>query len=269
MRKSKILIVLVVMLITMLSASTMVFAAGIFDGKYEESKAGEYLGAICKLDSSGAIVLAAQITAITRGSTGTETLVIKVGAATQTLTVTPDAKAKLIELSRQIYDKESLKSKVNSIGENFDVEADTEGAGVMLVGIQPLVSLVVGLLAYAVVIGMSLFTALDIVYITMPVFRNKVEEMKQSGNGIMVKSDRKTGEAKLRWVTDEAQHAVMMCGIDTGKNPLGMYFKKRIFAYVLVAIVIYILLTGNIQLIVNIAINFVSGVLDALSSLGK
>lgn len=164
--------------------------------------------------------------------------------------------------------KYDVKSSVEGMGTNFNVKADTETAGIALSGLESVVSVVVGILCYAITLGMTLFTALDLCYITMPVFRNKCEDMKQSGGGAMVKTNKETGEAQLRWITDEAVYSVQACAIESGKSPLTMYLKKRVIAFVMLAIVLFILFTGNIQLIVNIAINFIAGLMDALSSLG-
>lgn len=164
--------------------------------------------------------------------------------------------------------KYDVKSSVDGMGTNFNVKADTETAGIALSGLESVVSVIVGILCYAITLGMTLFTALDLCYITMPVFRNKCEDMKQSGGGAMVKTNKETGETQLRWITDEAVYSVQVCAIETGKSPLTMYLKKRVIAFVMLAIVLFILFTGNIQLIVNIAINFIAGLMDALSSLG-
>ena len=113
---------------------------------------------------------------------------------------------------------------------------------------------------------MTLFTAFDIAYIAFPVFRNKCEEQKMNGTGYNVKKD-SNGNVSLRFVTDDAQYAVSEGTIENGKSPWGIYFRKRIMSYVLLAIVLFILLTGNISLITNIALNIVSGIMNVLSGL--
>lgn len=171
---------------------------------------------------------------------------------------------KVASFAKKAYTKQTI----NNMGVDFDIRANTEQAGVALSGVQDLISTIVGMVCYLVVAGMALFTALDLCYITMPVFRNKCEDMKNNGNAAMTKTDGKTGETKFRWVTDEAIYAVESCSIETGKQPLGVYIKKRIWAYVMLAIVLFILFTGNIQLIANIAVNLVAGLMDALQNLG-
>ena len=87
-----------------------------------------------------------------------------------------------------------------------------------------------------------------------------------NGTGYNVKKDA-NGNATLRFVTDDAQYAVSQGTVESGKSPWGIYFRKRVMSYVLLAIVLFILLTGNISLITNIALNIVSGIMNVLSGL--
>lgn len=161
----------------------------------------------------------------------------------------------------------SLKADIDNMAVDFSLKADLDGAATALSGFEGIVSTIIGVLCYAVVIGMSLFTAVDLCYITMPVFRNKCDEMKHSGNKAVVKTEN-DGTAKFRWVTDEAVYAVETCAVGTGKSPLTVYVTKRIWAFMLLAVVIYIMFTGNIQLLANIAVNFIAGIMNVLRSLG-
>ena len=165
-----------------------------------------------------------------------------------------------------IAKKAVVDNKLGEMGVGFDISANVEQAGVALSGIEDFVAVVIGILCILVTLGMSLFTAIDLCYITMPVFRNKCEDMKQSGGGMAKTSS--NGETKFRFVTDEAVYAVQTCSIETGKQPLGVYLKKRVWAFVLLGVVLFVLLTGNIQLIVNIAVNAVAGLIEALGNLG-
>lgn len=244
-------------------------AEDIFEEKYDANRMGEYLGSICGVTTGGDIYLPPEIQSIVDKSVSpTHSVIIKSGNYTMSIPVDDNGLKQLEYLSKQIYDSASIKSRVKQMGSQVDVRADTQKAGTMLSGLAPLVSLIVGLLLYVVVFGMAIFTALDICYITMPIFRNKAEELKQEGNRLVTNTN-KQGEVKLRWVSDEAQYVVKAYSIDSGKNPLAAYLMKRIWAYVMVGIVIYILMTGNVQLFVDIAINMVSGILDVLADLGR
>lgn len=161
------------------------------------------------------------------------------------------------------------KTKVKNMMSEFEVTADTSQAATALAGVQDLVGVVVGILAYLVVIGMALFTGCDICYITMPVFRNWADAKGESGGAVTSATNKDTGEAKFRFVTDEAMYAVQSCAVETGKNALGVYFKKRCIGWILTAIVLYVLLTGQITLLTDVVLQFISGVIAALQGLGE
>lgn len=157
-------------------------------------------------------------------------------------------------------------SDVSNITDSLNIGADTAGATAMLSGFAPIISLVVGIIVVLVTMGMTLFSAFDIAYIAFPVFRNKCEDAKMQGQGAMVKKGG-NGEASLRFVTDDAQYAVSQGTIESGKSPWGIYFRKRVMSYILLAIILFILLTGNISLITNIALKVVSGIMNVLGGL--
>lgn len=157
--------------------------------------------------------------------------------------------------------------KVSDITNGLNLSADTGGAAAMLSGFTPIIELVLGIIVTLITIGMTVYSSFDIAYIAFPVFRNKCEDAKVSGtNSAMVKKGA-NGEAALRWVTDDAQFAVQQGSVESGKSPWSIYFGKRIATYIMLAIILFILLTGNIQLIANIAIKLVSGIMDVLSGL--
>lgn len=161
-------------------------------------------------------------------------------------------------------------NKVKEATGDFNLTPDTETASTALEGFKPILSTFLGVVVVLITIGMTLFSAFDIAYIAFPVFRNKCEEAKQTGSGMMAsKKQGKNGETKLRFVSDEAQYAVEAADtIESGKNPFSIYFGKRIISYVLLSIILFILLTGNINLITNIAVRIVSGILELLQGIG-
>lgn len=164
---------------------------------------------------------------------------------------------------------QATSTKVDSMVGDIHIEADTAGAQTMLSGLEGVISLIVGILAYIVVIALPLFTAIDVCYITIPVFREKSESVKNSGSGFgnaMTKT-RKDGSTGVRFVSDEAQYAVESSSLADGKSPLKTYLFKRAGAFVMLAIVLYILIGGQINVIVKIAINLVSGIMGALGGL--
>lgn len=175
-------------------------------------------------------------------------------------------------------DKEADKDKDTGIGTDKGKEYVQSGIGSITVtpridqanklmsGFQDILGIAVGLLAYIIVIGLPLFSALDIAYITIPVLRNFADEAKSQGKSSMVKSDGKGG-SKFRWISDEAVYAVKQGAMDEGKSALSIYFGKRVITYIVCAIVLYLLISGNINVVTNIAVNVVSGIMGVLENL--
>ncbi len=165
-----------------------------------------------------------------------------------------------------VADPNGVKSQLGNTTQTLNVTANTTAAATMLSGLAPIVSIGLGVLVTLITIGMTIYSAFDIAYIAFPVFRNKCEEAKVNG-GAMAKTT-SNGDTKLRFVTDDAQYAVQQGSVESGKSPWGIYFKKRVASYVLLAIILFILMTGNINLITNIALKVVSGIMGVLQSLG-
>lgn len=163
---------------------------------------------------------------------------------------------------------EAAKQSVQRMSAGLNIGADTATGALVLSGLVPFIETALGVAVYIVTAGMTVFTVCDLCYIYIPLFREKTSEMAQSGNAMMSKTSKETGESKFRFVTDEAIYAVQTCSVDTGKHPASVWIKKRIWAYILLGIALFILLTGNITLIVNIVLNIVGGIAGALQGFG-
>ena len=74
-------------------------------------------------------------------------------------------------------------------------------------------------------------------------------------------STAKDGGAKLAIVSNDAYNAYKEA-TDGNKNVMLTYLKKRIVAYIAVAVVLYMLLSGNLSLIVEIVLKALNGVFD-------
>ena len=167
---------------------------------------------------------------------------------------------KLYREAKKVQENERVGEKVGDITGGMRVEADTGAATTMLSGFLPILEIIIGIIAVLIIFGMTFFSALDISYIAFPVLRNKLEDAANQSKG---------GEMALRWVTDDAKYAVSQGTIESGKSPWALYFKKRIGSYIFLAITLFILLTGNISIITDIAVNLVAGIVDLLSELAS
>lgn len=157
----------------------------------------------------------------------------------------------------------------HNIGQiNGHVTANVGDANELVSGFEPAINLIIGVLAWLIVILLPLVTALDVCYITIPFVREKGEDAKASGNAMMTKTG-KDGQTKLRWISDEAQYAVSDIDLENGGSPLKKYLTKRIGAFVMVAIILYLLIGGQITVVTQLAVRLVSGIMTIISSLGK
>lgn len=158
---------------------------------------------------------------------------------------------------------------VNDITGGLNIEADTGTASRTLTGFTGVFNTLLGIIVVLITIGMALFSAFDLCYIAFPVFRNKCEEAKQSGQGIMASNKKgANGETKIRFVSDDAQYAVTAADtVQSGKNPFVIYFGKRLISYIALAVLVFILLTGNIDIFTRLALKLVSGVLDVIQGI--
>lgn len=165
---------------------------------------------------------------------------------------------------------EEGKKKVEQVGSTitgsgFEVGADVQTGAKILSGFSGLVSMVLGLMVVLISLGMTVFSACDLAYIAFPVFRNKCEDMKQSGSKIGTKTG-SNGETKLRFVTDEAQYAVNAAETtESGKNPFVIYFSKRILSYIILAILLFILLTGRITVFTDLGVKLADGIVNLIA----
>ena len=160
---------------------------------------------------------------------------------------------KIDKLIRNLQSSQNATTNVNDALTGLDIGADTETAGQMLSGVTPIISTFLGLAVILITLGMTVFSAIDIVYIVFPATRNFLEN-----------SNSKT---KIQIVTDDAQFAVKSASIESGKTPMGTYFGRRVISYIILSIMLFIILTGNISLITNLALKVVSGLLEILVTL--
>lgn len=163
----------------------------------------------------------------------------------------------------------AIKSGIQDITNNFNVSADISGATKSMEGFLPLLRGLTGVLAVATILGLGIFTAFDVAYLAFPVAKGKMDGAAQAGaaqgGSMMTSKNHSTGEAKFRFVTDDAMAAYDEA-TQAGKQPWMAYIKRRWLTYILCSIIIYILLSGNMAIFVNWALSAISGLLDTLST---
>ena len=168
-----------------------------------------------------------------------------------------------------VSESDKAQKKVTDITDGLNVAADTNTATQMMKGFIPIISLTLGVIVIAITLGMAIFSSVDLCYIAFPVFRNRMDGARSGGGspGIsrIATKQGADGSTQLRFVTDDAQYAVQTATIESGKSPYAIYLKKRVVSYIILAILLFILLTGNISVLTNLALRLVEGVLDIIS----
>lgn len=151
---------------------------------------------------------------------------------------------------------------------DLGLQADVATATGMLSGFMGVLRTLLGIIVVIVSVGMTVFSAFDLCYIAFPVFRNKCEDAKTNGGPLASNKKGANGEPKLRFVSDDAQYAVVAADtVQSGKNPFVIYFGKRLISYLVLAILLFILLTGKVTVFTDIAIRLVSGLIDMIQSI--
>ena len=157
---------------------------------------------------------------------------------------------KIDNLVENLQDSKNATANVNDALTGLEIGADTKTASEMLSGVTPIISTFLGLAVILITLFMTIFSAIDIVYIVFPATR-----------GFLENANSKT---KIQIVTDDAMVAVKQSSIENGKTPMGAYFGRRVISYIILSVMLFIILTGNISLITNLALRVVSGLLEIL-----
>lgn len=163
---------------------------------------------------------------------------------------------------------EAAIAEFSQVTAGMGLTANVAEASGMMSGFIPVLRTLLGIIVVGASIGMTVYSGFDICYIAFPVFRNKCDEAKAGGGGMMVKGKGAGGENKLRFVSDDAQDAIKISETtENGTNPFIIYFKKRLLSYLVLAVLLFILLTGRITIFTDIALKLVSGILNIIQKI--
>lgn len=154
----------------------------------------------------------------------------------------------------QLDGSQQAMDAIQDIKDLTNVHADLGAAQGTLEPIIEIVNTAIGILATAILILVGLFTAIDILYLEVPAFHASMDQ-----KGMEKGQTNKSGGPKAKIVSEDASQAYQEAQ-ETGKNPMIVYLKKRIVAYVAVAIVLYMLLSGNLSLIIEVILKMLNGV---------
>ncbi len=113
--------------------------------------------------------------------------------------------------------------------------------------VDNITGLILGAIAYCIAVLLTLITALDIAYITIPIYRDRIQALRWDG----------TKSRHLRAVSRDAVAAVEEAEtVKTGKSPLSLYLVKRAKTYI-VSVFILALILGGMSYIKGIVMKVV------------
>lgn len=267
MKKMKKLVLVLTMLVTMCATSILAFA--------DYGSAKEVVDAYAPGGSAGNTSMPSSLASYvkTSSSKDTDDSTVVDGVTYYWSTSNADkiisAGNKMEQKTNQSGNDDTAIQNFSDVTNGFGIAADVETAGNMLSGFTGVLRTLLGAIVVIASLGMTVYSGFDICYIAFPVFRNKCEDAKQNGGGVLA-SNRKTasGDNKLRFVSDDAQYAVVAADTtQSGRNPFVIYFQKRLISYLVLAVLLFILLTGRVTIFTDIALKLVSGLLDIIQQI--
>lgn len=182
--------------------------------------------------------------------------------AASLLTDASDGSDDLRDTFLKAYKKRLATDKIDAISSELGIEADTKkGAELISLELRELISQIIGGITIAILTAVGLFTAIDVLFLEVPPLHTALEE-----NAAAKGQTDKNGNPKPRFVSKDAVNAYNE-GNDNGKNVIITYLKKRVVAYIAVAVVVFLLLTGQLSAIINVVLKLISGVVNAVTNI--
>ena len=165
-------------------------------------------------------------------------------------------------LCSQLMSADQASMSVRQISNDIGLVADTSSGTAILAPAIPYVNIGLGIIVVLINMGMTVYTACDILLLTNPTFQGFCNGISASGgegvNPHMVKQT-KDGGVKFRFTTDEALETLSECAVGSGKNKTWAYLRKRGGAIIGCGVMLMILVTGNIDIITTFVLNIIGG----------
>lgn len=178
-----------------------------------------------------------------------------------TLTAATDDYNKLLKQVSNAKKNEAV-DKIDTVTDTMNMEADmTGGAELISEELRDLIAKIIGGLTIVILTAIGLFTAIDIFYLEIPPLHTSLEEQAEAKGHVD-----KNGSVKPRLVSKDACDAYKE-GAENQKNVILCYLKKRIVAYIAIAVVVFLLLTGQLTAIIKVVLKLISGVLTSATNI--
>lgn len=139
-----------------------------------------------------------------------------------------------------------------------DLNADMATAYKWVAPVLSVLRVILGVLAIAVLLLLVLSTIVDCCFIGLPVAREALTKGDNNGGAI-------SGHKKPPFVSYDAIKTINeteshLVGSGEYKNPFGVYFKRRIVTYIILALCLFYLVAGEMSGLISWLLSMVSGV---------
>lgn len=172
-----------------------------------------------------------------------------------------EAEKHMNKIQADVDERNDIADQIKGLND-MNLTPDLDSVNKSFEGFLPAIRFFLGMLVTVITVGMTLFTATDVCYVLFPMFRGKCEDAKHEGN--------KAFSLFEKIVSDEAKHSIKAAEtVETGKNPLTIYFGKRVVSHLVLAVVLVILLTGNITILTDIAVKAAVGIIELIQQMAS
>jgi hypothetical protein len=165
-------------------------------------------------------------------------------------------------LMRWKDDGGTLRGQLEREAGDIGLTVDILGAFALFSGIQDPLAILLGILALAIMHVLPLSAALDTLYLISPEFSSKVEEKKEGGGGMT--REGKNGKTYMRWISREAQDALEK-SYETGQPPYKQFLVFLVIKYVMAAVLMGFVFTGNYMDLLFGAMSLIEGLTSMFS----
>lgn len=241
-----------VKIIAMIAACFMILSMYVFGADITDDE----WATVQKAVDSGTITLEDLTNSQATGSTNSIQIIATVNGTKQIISVDRDKGSDLLAKANSASGTTDINKKVDENLPDIEIKPNTDAVEKALENAMGLIETVLGVCIWAIMIGVTIWTVADILFISYPVFNEYIEG--QSGNS-------KGGNIISRLVTREAKEAYKEANSGNGGNVWLIYLKKRIVAIVLIAICLYFVTIGDIGFVIRIVTKLIGGVIRGIS----
>ena len=102
---------------------------------------------------------------------------------------------------------------------------------------EEIMGITLGVLVWALIVGVFVVTAIDLIYLNLPNLRQSLEDMNQV--------------SRIRFISHDAINALNQGYVGNDKSPNQLYCGKRMKTYVATILIVVIMITGTWDIILD------------------